>query len=65
MKRHPSERTRKRRRRSIGIEMPRPAVYLCAGTIVIGLAAVDADNNILLLMFGIYLGAIVLSCLTA
>ena len=45
--------------------MPRPAVYLCAGTIVIGLAAVDADNNILLLMFGICLGAIVLSCLTA
>lgn len=47
--------------RSYSIAVTRSSAYFCAGSLIIGLAAVDADNNILLLLFGICVGAIVLS----
>lgn len=61
MKRPSLDNIRGRGGRTYGISMSRFSGYFCAGTVVIGLAAIDADNNILLILFGICLGAILLS----
>lgn len=61
MKRPTLKGIRGRGGRAYGVAMTRASVYFCAGSLVIGLAAIDADNNILLLLFGICVGAIVLS----
>lgn len=58
------DRDSRRRRRTgalpVKIRVRRSGAFFIAGTVFVGLAAVDADNNVLLLLFGLLLGAMLL-----
>lgn len=55
---------RSRRVTSYRLRLRAGGAVFCLGTVLIGLAAIDSDNNILLILFGLCLGAILVSLLS-
>lgn len=56
---------RNKRLPTFGLGMPVGGVLFCLGTLVIGAAAIDSDNNLLLILFGLCLGALVLNMIAS
>lgn len=61
MKPAPTKATRPPSKTAYSLRMRSSGVLFCLGTLLVGLGAIDSDNNILLITFGLCLGAILTS----